>query len=239
MRRTRLVALLCGLGILLMLPVDVAAQSSRTFPQTNRTVENAFLEFWEGRGGLDIFGLPLSPVYRNRAQRVRQIFERAIFEWHPENDQPNRVQLFRLGDETLNDLAYRDDQGMRQQSSPLLRPVMPRVCGSTAPCETFAATRHTVQGPFLTFWRERGGLEIFGYPLTEEFSLTNADGGRSTVQCFEKMILEYHTEIGGGTILLTRLGAPVWNDVRGDFTEEDNGLFRVPPSTSTEPYLTR
>lgn len=238
MRRTRLVALLCGLGVLLMLPMNVAAQNSRTFPQTNRTVENAFLDFWNAKGGLEVFGLPLSPVYINRNDRLQQVFERAVLEWHPENDQPNRVQLLQLGNSYINSLSYRDEQGMEQRSAPLLRGERPRACGSAAVCETFAATRHTAQGAFLSFWRDHGGLEIFGYPITEEFRV-NSDNGRYTSQFFERVLLEYHPEIGGGTILIARLGAPLWDTIKGGFTEEDNGLYRVPPYTSMAPYLTR
>lgn len=236
--RLRGLVVLVSVGLLVTQPVGVAAQNSRFFPETNRTVENAFLDFWNARGGVEIFGLPLSPVYANRDDRLQQIFERAILEWHPENDQPNRVQLLQLGLRYLGVLTYRDEQGQTQRSEPLLRGEAPRACANGTICETFAATRHTVRGPFLTFWRERGGLEVFGYPLTEEFNLNNTQSGRYAVQFFERMLLEYHPEINGGTILIARLGASTWESVKDGFSEADNGAFRVPPYTSIAPYLT-
>src|SRR5687768_14237219 len=33
----------------------------------------------------------------------------------------------------------------------------------------FAPTGHTLRGVFLDYWTRYGGLEQFGYPLTEEF----------------------------------------------------------------------
>lgn len=53
----------------------------------------------------------------------------------------------------------------------------------------FAETGHTVRGEFLEFFQAQGGVESFGYPLTEEIII---DGW--TVQYFEKGRLEHHPE---------------------------------------------
>lgn len=62
----------------------------------------------------------------------------------------------------------------------------------------FHVTGYTVTDPFLTFWEERGGLEIFGYPISEPL----VENGIS-VQYFERARFEAHA-IG---ILLGRVGA--------------------------------
>jgi len=49
----------------------------------------------------------------------------------------------------------------------------------------FPPTEHNVRGAFLNFFREHGGLEVFGYPITEEFDL---EGRR--VQYFQKALME-------------------------------------------------
>ncbi len=53
----------------------------------------------------------------------------------------------------------------------------------------FKQTGHAVTGDFAVFFTRYGGLDSFGYPLTEPF---DADGW--TVQYFEKGRLEYHPE---------------------------------------------
>lgn len=51
----------------------------------------------------------------------------------------------------------------------------------------FPQTGHWVSHGFLSYWTQFGGLPIFGYPLTEEFS---EDG--LTVQYFERARFEWH-----------------------------------------------
>ncbi|HMM42376.1 MAG TPA: L,D-transpeptidase [Thermomicrobiales bacterium] len=53
----------------------------------------------------------------------------------------------------------------------------------------FPATGHTVSYGFLDHWRHNGGLQIFGYPLTDEF--TNPTTGLTT-QYFERAVFEWH-----------------------------------------------
>lgn len=61
---------------------------SRTFPETGKTVSSPILEFWEQRGGLEIFGFPirdLVPAQGFAGQPLRvQYFERARMELHPD-----------------------------------------------------------------------------------------------------------------------------------------------------------
>ncbi len=53
----------------------------------------------------------------------------------------------------------------------------------------FPETGHTVRGEFLDFFNAHGGLRIFGFPITEEFSLN----GR-TVQYFQRARMDLHPE---------------------------------------------
>src|SRR5436853_376464 len=88
----------------LMYPGGAAAQAnSRFFPETGRTVGGRFLDYWQSNGGLPVFGYPLSETYDYVASTgetiIAQWFERARFEWHPNNPQPYKVLLGRLGAE--------------------------------------------------------------------------------------------------------------------------------------------
>jgi hypothetical protein len=57
----------------------------------------------------------------------------------------------------------------------------------------FAETGHSLAYAFRRYWESQGGLERFGFPLTEEFRELNPDDGAVyTVQYFERARLEYH-----------------------------------------------
>lgn len=81
----------------------------------------------------------------------------------------------------------------------------------------FPETGHAVAYGFKTFWQQHGGLATFGYPLTEEFSMTDpATGRRRTVQYFERFRLEHDPEESDPAkqVTVSRLGAE-WLAGRG------------------------
>ncbi|GEM_PF-6190581 len=77
---------------------------ARHFPETGHTVAFAFKDFWESRGDLATFGYPITEQLVENGLTV-QYFQRARFEWHPENPDGYRVQLGLLGDEYLTATA--------------------------------------------------------------------------------------------------------------------------------------
>jgi hypothetical protein len=59
----------------------------------------------------------------------------------------------------------------------------------------FQETRHSVGGKILEYWNKYGGLQQFGFPLSEQFEEVNAaDGKTYTVQYFERNRFELHPE---------------------------------------------
>src|SRR6187551_2653534 len=89
-------------GIVATAPTG-AQTGSRTFPQTGKTVRGLFLDYWQQHGGLAQQGYPISDEFTEvsaldgHPYRV-QYFERAVFEWHPENaGSPYEVLLAQLG----------------------------------------------------------------------------------------------------------------------------------------------
>jgi hypothetical protein len=81
--------------------IDVTVDG-KWFPETECYVGGAFWQYWVSNGGLMIFGYPLTDERDEQdpltgRQMTVQYFERAVFEWHPENPQGNRVLLRRLG----------------------------------------------------------------------------------------------------------------------------------------------
>jgi hypothetical protein len=81
---------------------------------------------------------------------------------------------------------------------------------STSDSTYFPETGHSLSYGFKYFWNHSGGLPVFGYPLTEEFTERNRDTGKDyTVQYFERQRFEYHPEFKGTSYetSLGRLGA--------------------------------
>jgi mono/diheme cytochrome c family protein len=77
---------------------------------------------------------------------------------------------------------------------------------STADRTYFSQTGHTLSGAFKAFWEANGGVRLFGYPLTEEYTHVGDDGQPVTAQLFERARFEYHPSVPGG-VVLGRIGA--------------------------------
>lgn len=156
------------------------------FPETQHTVEFAFLDYFREHGGIDIFGYPRSQ-FMDEAGRIVQYFQRAKMEWHPESRLGSRIKLSNLGEEYLK----RFDPPAR--CDPI--DVAPRVSNdalatvaASSDCRYFEETRHYVCDDFLEFFNTRGGLQIFGYPLTEAF--VDPSRGQMRVQYFQRSRME-------------------------------------------------
>jgi hypothetical protein len=72
------------------------------FPQTGRQACGLFRTYWEANGGLAQQGYPLTGVFNEKSAvdgKTYQVqyFERAVFEYHPEQSADNQVQLSQLG----------------------------------------------------------------------------------------------------------------------------------------------
>ncbi|MGA7733483.1 MAG: glycosyl hydrolase family 18 protein [Chloroflexia bacterium] len=83
-------------------------------------------------------------------------------------------------------------------ATPTPKPIACNSVPPITPTDTkiyFPETRHTLGGAFLKYWRQYGGLPVYGYPITEEFTEKSpTDGKPYTVQYFERNRFEYHPE---------------------------------------------
>lgn len=71
-------------------PANGAYAGVRRFPETNHTLSDPFLSYWESNGGLPVFGYPLSEAFEEKSPTdgktyLVQYFERNRLEYHPEN----------------------------------------------------------------------------------------------------------------------------------------------------------
>ncbi|WP_054533319.1 ELWxxDGT repeat protein [Herpetosiphon geysericola] len=184
----------------LALPQASYAAEAQCFAQTGFCIEGRFLEYWQQNGGLPVFGYPLSIAedaynYDSNEFFLTQHFERARFELHPEFTAPYDVLLGRLGDDLLR---YRNiDSAM-----------LPRETGPQQGCLWFETTGHNVCNQanglgFMAYWQNHGlndpkldsfgrSLQLFGYPLTDVKTETNANGDTVLTQHFERARFEWH-----------------------------------------------
>lgn len=135
-----------------------------------------FLTFWRKNGGKLVFGYPLTGELVEDG-RIVQYFERARFEYHPEHlGTDGQVMLSLLGSELNNGRNF--------------------PAGSPEGGELFfPETSHTLSGRFLKFWQKRGGLAVFGFPISEPFEeVSSADGQLRLTQYFERARFEHHPE---------------------------------------------
>ena len=71
----------------------------------------------------------------------------------------------------------------------------------------FPETQHLLHGEFKPYWEKHGGLPIFGYPISEDFSEAGSDGQSYTVQYFERFRFELHpANPAPYNVQLSRLG---------------------------------
>jgi uncharacterized protein YvpB len=75
-------------------------QEVRFFPQTNHSIMLGFKAYWEQNGELAALGYPLSQEFTENGITV-QYFERVRLEYHPNNPDPYKILIGRLGAERL------------------------------------------------------------------------------------------------------------------------------------------
>jgi photosystem II stability/assembly factor-like uncharacterized protein len=154
---------------------EPAANNRRYFTESKHNVSPAFYPFFVARGGLERFGLPRTEEFYENGTLV-QYFQRARLERRPEHrGTVYEIQISLLGETLVGGLHP---------------PVEP--FESSQEQRYFEETGHIVSYAFLRHWNTRGGLDSFGFPITEELQV---DG--RPVQYFQRARLEYRVEAAG------------------------------------------
>lgn len=208
-----------------------SAPGSAYFAETRHTVSGSFLTYWQNQGGLARFGFPLTSVFELGGLRV-QYFERARFEYHPDYPAGQRVELGLLTGYLTRDRTFpratpfvpaptpTPSPSPTPTRSPLGGTATASPPGTAIPTMTpspteassvyFPQTGQNLGGEFLRYWKARGGLASFGYPISEELrEVSQADGRTYTVQYFERARFEFHPELAG-TDYVVLLGLMGW-----------------------------
>jgi hypothetical protein len=150
---------------------------------TGHNLGGDFLSYWLEHGSVQVLGYPISELFKEpESNLVLQYFERGVMEYHPENNPPYQVLLKSLGSE--------------------LNKATPSVTSDNPPSPDsvyYPDTGHWLDGRFVSYWQKNGGLDQFGYPISEP----KIEGNR-LIQWTERA--RFEVDINTNFIPLAQLG---------------------------------
>ena len=176
--RACIVSLILGVlaGVWALPQSSRADESVIFFASTGHRLSDTdgFLSYWRGTNGPVTLGAPIGEPFAYGPLTV-QYFERGRLELHPEYG--NAIVRGRLGAEYSAAI-------FRTFAAPLDLADQPDM-------RFFAETSHTLRAPFRSYWEANGGVEVFGFPISEPV-WEYVGPEMLQVQYFERSRLEYH-----------------------------------------------
>lgn len=153
-----------------------------SIPGIDPNISSLFAQYYVEHDGLRLFGLPISPLLTVNGRQV-QWFERSRLEYWPEyQGTVYEIQPGLVGSE------YTDGRDFPTQTFFTNRPDL----------RFFPETSHGVGGKFLEYWDAHGGLDVFGYPISDEITEILPETNQyHTVQYFQRARFEWHRENAG------------------------------------------
>ncbi len=195
--------ILTSLLVVVRAPVLAQGASSQYFADTGHNVSGDFWFYYQGVANAQyVFGSPITEQFTDKTSgRLIQYFQRARFEYYPENAPGQRVQVSSLGEYVFQRVP---NTGAVDISSPI-------------GCRFYPETGFSVCYAFLEFFDKNGGEAIFGKPKSS-FVFYN---GR-IVQYFERTRFEWYPEYPDGQrVVLAELGR-----IYFDLVAEDSNLLQ-------------
>ncbi len=137
------------------------------------SVDALFRSFVVRFGGTAFFGAPLTASFVHNG-RTAQLFENFVLARWPEHaDTTYEVQPELLGETASGQRYFEQIRAFRSEDQVVY----------------FPQTRHSLRFGFLQYWKDHGGLDVFGYPISEEVP----DAG-IVAQWFQRAKLTYDPE---------------------------------------------
>ncbi len=169
-----------------------------SLPEYADQIAPELLAYWIQNGGERIFGRPLpqeKPLLEENGREF-QWFERARLEIWPEYPATKYViQPGRIGTEFTKGINFPTQEFFVNRPGLMYE----------------EATQHGLRGEFLKFWQENGGVDIFGYPISDELQeILPEDRAYHTVQYFERARFELHPNDASQPIKLGLLGTGLY-----------------------------
>jgi hypothetical protein len=178
---------------------DIAATDSEEdetavyFPETGAYTVEPFLSFWEESDGESAFGPAVGPPMLMDDGNEQQYFRYARLEV----DDQGAVQIGLIGREIFGEVETPPDR--------------PPGDGS----RLFDPTGHYIHGAIREYWEANGGLSLFGYPISQEFTME--DG---YAQYFERALIRVIEENGAREVERAPLGEQLYEELRRTETRE-------------------
>ncbi len=190
----KIIFLMLGFSIALLglfsIPANAQkAQQAEYFSQTGHWVKGEFLDKWTAaQNGILLYGFPLTEEFQSGGLRI-QYFQRARFEFHPENPLTRQVVVADLGVQ----MWVLAQKSFAESAQPPL---------NSPACLNFSGQALRVCYAFKDFYNANNGPEQFGSPLS---NIGVVDG--RLVQYFERARFEWHPELASGQrVTLTNIG---------------------------------
>jgi hypothetical protein len=180
---------------------QVAAQNSATseyFPSTGHNVSGEFWMYYQViPNAAYVFGAPITEQFtETKSGRLVQYFQRARFEYYPENQPGQRVLLSAVGQWVM-------DHSTLGAALDIYSPIG---------CRNYSETGVSLCYAFLEYFDTNGGESIFGKPVSNFVDYR----GRIT-QFFERARFDWYPENPAGQqVTLAELGRIYFDAVRED-----------------------
>jgi hypothetical protein len=151
-RKSRVLVFL-GLGLIVILvivmPIRAMVRDIRD-SEDGFTIDSRFSPYFKLHGGEKIFGDPISDAFIEvETGKIVQYFENARLELEPESSGGMEVKTSSLG------------MMLGKWEAPVIYD------GEIPGCHFYHETGHRVCHAFLDYYKEHGGPETFGYPISE------------------------------------------------------------------------
>lgn len=170
-------------------PKSIAGPARVYFPDFGQSIANPLLRFWRMNGRYDRFGGPMARAFTDSQGRIVQYFQKAALAYFPElAGTAWETRPYPLGRLLL------DSQTPEVKASTAFARVNP--VPNTKVVRYFPETGHTVQQGFLGLYNTTGDLFMWGYPLSEEYTITGNDGKTWITQLFELGRMRWSAETG-------------------------------------------
>ncbi len=143
------------------------------FPETGHNLQGSFFHYFQEKGGLEIFGYPITEVFQEDGLLV-QYFQRARLVLTGARGRrasgSGEVKVAPLG------------ELLGHRSPPFEPPYH-------FPYRYYPQTGHALSFAFLDYYEAQGGEEVFGYPITEPLLERGL-----IVQYFQRARMEWHPD---------------------------------------------
>lgn len=183
----------------LLVSPAVQANAQVFFKETGHNLRLGFLDYWTNNGGLERFGYPIDEEHpeidpQTGKAFLMQWFERARFEYHPENPKPYDILLGLLGNQIKFpkgniDYAWKLGRSYNELNQP--NTIAADTKGNVFVADrNYRVSKYTNIGQFVTRWGKQGSQssefsDIAGLATDKAGNVYVGDAGRNLVKKFD------------------------------------------------------